>query len=182
MTLRRLFGTCICVLVVTTAGAVAGPAPSGAPPRAAAGVESLDLSGPPDTTTLDGAERNPTPFVASPPQTVEGTVVEVAPTGKWIQVKTREGLVKVGLPDNVPYVRNGSRDGSLRDIKPGDRFYATVVTQSGPRAVYVVTDPPMNPWITWLGVPVLLLIAAKIWSTGRTRAVPVLPSTKPATG
>jgi hypothetical protein len=170
MTVRRLSGVILLATCLAFA-AVAGPDTTAPSAPEASGVASLDLHGKPDTTPLTPSEQGGegTPFVNSPPQTVEGKVAAIDPAGTWIEVGTRDGVVKIGLPPNATFVRNGRRNGVVGDIKVGDRFYATVVTRDGPRAIYVVTDPPDNPLVSWVGVPVLLLVAAWIWHTGRPK-------------
>lgn len=184
MTVRRLSGAIVLAVMLALAAA-AGPDTTRPSAPDAASVASLDLHGRPDTTLLSPSEQGGegTPFVNSPPQTVEGKVAAIDEAGTWIEVGTRDGVVRIGLPPNVTFVRDGKRNGALSDIKVGDRFYATVVTKDGPRAIYVVTDPPDNPLVSWVGVPVLLAIAAWIWHTGRPgtpEASPAKPESTPA--
>lgn len=104
-------------------------------------------------------------FPQSPPQTVEGTLESIDKAGQFAVVATkRDGLVKIGLPQEIYLSRDGRSEGAtLDEIKPGDRVYATVVTANGNRAIRLVSEGPANPMMNYIGIPVLCLIALIIW-------------------
>lgn len=104
-----------------------------------------------------------------PPQTVEGTLLALDESAREMTVRTEHfGDVKVGVPPDLVPMRRGE-DSSLSAIREGDRVYATVETAYGVRAVRIVSEPPMNPLVNYIGIPALLLIALAIWWTGRKR-------------
>jgi hypothetical protein len=123
-----------------------------------------------------GATLTQDPFrPETPPQTVEGTLLSVDPSGTEATIRTkRDGDIKVGLPSNVYCTRNG-KDSSVGEIKPGDRVWATVVIEGGNRAIRIVSAPPTSPMLSIIGIPVLLLIALGIWWTGRGHTPPIEP-------
>lgn len=141
--------------------AFADTAPSG--PRPA----PMDLhTGKIDTTLLGDNEQN---SPNSPPQTVEGVLVSKDATSIVIHTR-RDGDVKVGVPANVVLSRDGNTNtGTLDAIQTGDRVYATVVTANGNRAIRIVSEGPDNPLISYVGIPVLGIIALGIW---RIRCLP----------
>jgi hypothetical protein len=148
--------------------AVAAEPPAGA---AATGVMPLDLNtGKIDTTPL--AQTDPLTNEAfdpqTPPQTVEGTIVSVDEAGQFAIVHTkRHGDVKMGLPPDVYVSSKHGEEASVSDMKAGDRVWATVETAHGVRAIRIAFAPPTSPLISWIGIPLLLLIALAIWITGR---------------
>jgi hypothetical protein len=147
--------------------------PAARPGAAATGVMPLDLTtGKTDTTPLQATDpvTNEAFDPQTPPQTVEGTLVAVDATGQSATVRTkRNGDVKIGLPPDVYLSRKGEL-ANVGDMKPGDRIWATVETTHGVRAIRVVFAAPFNPLISWIGIPLLLLIALAIWWTGRRAA------------
>jgi hypothetical protein len=158
--------------VVGASGAPAAP-PAARPGAASTGVMPLDLTtGMTDITPLQVTDpvTNEAFDPQTPPQTVEGTLVSVDATGQSATVRTkRNGDVKMGLPPDVYLSRKGEL-ANVGDMKPGDRIWATVETAHGVRAIRVVFAAPFNPLISWIGIPVLLLIALGIWWTGRSAA------------
>jgi hypothetical protein len=153
---------------------ITAPAPEGA--------TGGDLrSGRVDTTPLMmRREYDESGAPISPPQTVEGTVVSIDLQAHVLTVRTkRDGDVKVGVPVDLVPSRNG-QDSTIDAIHPGDRVYATVETINGVRAIRLVSDPPVNPLINYVGIPLLLLIALVIWWTGRQRGDVVAERKAPA--
>jgi hypothetical protein len=150
----------------------AGRAQAPAAGASATGVMPLDLTtGKTDATPLEATSPNSNEAFdpRTPPQTVEGTLVSVDPSGQFATIRTqRHGDVKIGLPPDAYVSRTGDEAG-IGDMKPGDRVWATVETAHGVRAIRIVFAPPFNPLISWIGIPLLLLIAFGIWWTGRHR-------------
>ncbi len=124
-----------------------------------------------DTTPLFARrEIDPNGAPVMPPRTVEGTMVSLDQSNRAMTVETqRYGDVRIGLPPDLVPLRKG-QESTLEAIRPGDRIYATVETAYGVRAVKLVSEPPMNPLINYVGIPLLLLAALAIWWTGRGRA------------
>lgn len=150
---------------VLAAGMVSGRAQTEPPAESAA----LDLKdGRVDTTPLmTRRARDDRGVPVMPPWTLEGEVVAVDTTAHVLTLRTeRFGEVKIGLPPDLIPKRRGE-DSTIEAIRPGDRVYATVETASGARAVFLVSQPPMNPLVNYIGIPALLLVALAIWWTGR---------------
>lgn len=151
------------------------------PVTEAGGAQSMNLdTGRIDTRPLDSFEMQGTPQPLTPPQTVEGTLKSLDSSGTFIVVDSEvQGEVKIGLPPNVQVLRDGE-EAAFAALKPGDRIFATVVVSEGNRALRVVADPPTNPLINGIGIPLLLIIALAIWWTGRNRERVVAEPPKPA--
>lgn len=148
----------------------------------AADAASMDLkSGRVDTTPLIARrEMDDSGAPMMPPQTVEGEMVSLDESGRVMTVRTaRFGDVKMGVPPDLVPMRRGE-DSTLDAIQTGDRVYATVETTYGVRAIRIVSEPPMNPLINYIGIPLLLLIALAIWWTGRGRGEVVAERKAPA--
>lgn len=164
---RALILFAVLAVPVSAPRAQAPQTPSAA---AATGLMPLDLNtGKIDTTPL--AQTDPITLEAfdpqTPPQTVEGTLVAVNTEGQFATVHSkRHGDVKLGLPPDAYVSRNGD-EASISDMKPGDRIWATVETAHGVRAIRIVFAPPANPLVSWIGIPVLLILAFILWWTGR---------------
>ncbi|HEY3414804.1 MAG TPA: hypothetical protein VGM51_17330 [Armatimonadota bacterium] len=144
------------------ARAASDPAPAAPQNTAPMDLKTGKVDTSPITLTANGSESF---FPQTPPQTVEGVLVSIDKAGQTAVVRTvRDGDVKIGLPEGIVLSRDGRTDGStLDDIKPGDRIYATVVTENGVRAIRLVSEGPPNPMLNYVGIPVLCLAALVIW-------------------
>jgi hypothetical protein len=121
----------------------------------------------------------------TPPLTVEGEFHSYDAQERVLHVDSKSfGLVRIGVPPDLPVMRNREYV-SPGEIREGDRIFATITTVNGNRALHVVANTPMNPLINWIGIPILLLIAAALWWTGRRRGTlerEDIPRGRPRTG
>lgn len=156
--LKLVLPVCVCVGCYSAMADTSPVTPRPAP---------MDLKTGKTSSTMVSENEPNSPL--SPPQTVEGVLVSKDADSAVIRTK-RDGDVKVGLPSNIPVSRDGRTSiGTLDDVKPGDRVYATVVTANGNRAIRLVSEAPYNPLVNYVGIPVLGVIALGIW---RIRCLP----------
>lgn len=165
---RTRYSLVLCLAAIALAGSAcqyANAAPSETPKTAPMDLTTGRTNAVP--LTMDGSEAF---FPQSPPQTVEGVLLSVDRQGAFATVRTlRDGDVKIGLPPNLYISRDGQMS-TLDAMKPGDRVYATVVTNDGVRAIRLVSEGPPNPLANIIGIPVLCIIALGIWRIRWTTA------------